>query len=167
MEVKYTGSVEACCPITLVPFRELRTPVAFRDTPNYAYECDDLLEWLQTRPINPVTNLEIWWYLSPLEVIGPVAGMTHEPGLVESTIVLRLGGDAMPLMNVLSSHWFWLHVLALLLAATNLITSLQSLFYVNCAAIVFAVVHWYWNECSSRAKKLSFLTIISVLFIGK
>ena len=167
MEVKYTGSAEAACPITLVRFRELHTPVAFRNMPNYAYECDALLAWLQIRPINPVTNLEIWWYLSPLEALGPVAGMAREPGLVESKIVLHLGGDAMPLMAVLSSHWFWLHVLALLLAVTNLITSVQSLFYVNCAAIGFATVHWYWDACSSRAKKLSFLTIISVLFIGK
>ena len=167
MQVKYTGSVEACCPITLVPFTELRAPVSFRDTPQHVYECEDLLQWLQIRPVNPATNLEISWHLSPLEAIGPVAGMAGDPGLVESTIVKHLDGDAMPLIRILSSHWFWIHVIMMFLLVTANIIASQYLFYGDCLAIVFAVTHWYWNAGNSREKKLSFFTVISVLFVGK
>ena len=159
--VEYTGSADACCPITRVPLDELRQPVAFRDMPQHAYECDDLLEWLQVKLVNPLTNLEVLWWNSPLEFIGPVAGMMDDPGLVESKIILTLNGDAMQ-----ENLWVRVHAAVFLLATTDILTS-QFVFYGDCAAIAFALGHWYKNvSTGSHVKKISFLTALSTLLAG-
>ena len=77
--VNYKGTNDAHCPITYKPLSELRSPVAFRDLPQQAYECNDLLRWLNTKSTNPMTNMEVDWHSSFLEAIGQLAGIA-DPG---------------------------------------------------------------------------------------
>ena len=155
-----------CCPITYVPVDKLRQPVAFRCMPQHVYECDDLLEWLREKSVNPMTNLEVSWRNSPLECIGPVAGM-HDPALVESKIVLALNGDAMQIEKILYNRWVQAHVVIFLLATTDILTQ-KYVFYGDCCAIGFALYHWLQNaRAGSYTKKISLLTVVAMLLAGE
>lgn len=55
--MRFTGDIHDECPITLTPVTELENPVGFDS--KRAYECDDLIAWLRTKPRNPVTREKV------------------------------------------------------------------------------------------------------------
>jgi hypothetical protein len=71
--IKYTGDVEATCPITLKTISEINYPVAFINATHQPYDCEALVYWLSEKKSNPMTNLPIHWIKSPLEILRPLS----------------------------------------------------------------------------------------------
>ena len=67
--IKYTGSPDARCPVTLAALSELELAVAFRAHPNVPYEALALAQWLSRRRLVPHTNMPCDWRVSPTEII--------------------------------------------------------------------------------------------------
>ena len=87
MLLEYQGTLDAICPITHTPLGELELAVAFRKNPIHPYECRALVQWLQVRRKDPMTNLEVRWPYSGLEIIGPINHWCHNPA--EAATILR------------------------------------------------------------------------------
>ena len=131
--VNYTGTNDAHCPITYKPLSELRCPVAFRDTPQHSYECDDLLRWLYTKSTNPMTNMEVDWQSSFLEAIGPLAGIADPV-----TATAKLSADAK-----MTAEAIYRTVCHVFVAADLLAQEFRGAGDV--LAVIFAISHWGWN----------------------
>ena len=161
--VTYTGSIDSPCPITHVPFRDLTHPVAFLNTPSFAYECDDLIEWLlHGHAVNPMTNTRVTWINSPLEIMGPCGG--ESPDWVAEKLHFNLQGWS--LMQWLGKdsfqpiHYLWAHVCFFLLTANNVIP------YGDFILIPVALIHWYFNAGNHIGECL-FLSFVFTVFIGE
>ena len=167
--IQYTGSKDDCCPITCLPLTELRYPVSFRCASHQAYECDDLLKWLQAKQTNPLTNLKVTWGSSPLELIGPLAEITPTPGRVESKIcfVLEGSGDAMAAVKSITKLWLGFHISLFIIAISGIVSAQYSGF-VQCLVILFAGSHWYCDaKKNGRIKKLVLVVVAVVLLTGE
>ena len=71
--IKYTGDIEATCPITLKTISEINYPVAFINAAHQPYDCEALVYWLSEKKSNPMTNLSVHWIKSPLEILRPLS----------------------------------------------------------------------------------------------
>ena len=78
------------CPITLSEICDMEFPVAFHNAPQQPYECAALVEWLSEKQINPMTNLELFWEVTPLECFGPCESC-RSPEIVQAFIESTLG----------------------------------------------------------------------------
>ena len=146
--IHFTGSADSRCPITHKSLSELRCPVAFRDTPQHAYECDDLLHWLETKATNPMTNTEVHHWRSLSEVIAPLAGIT-DPDLAFTKL------DAM-----VAEYWTISHAALFLLVTTNVLAPNYRIFG-DLFAIAFAIGHWSWNAWNVKGKRqLAFVAML-------
>ena len=130
----YTGAPDAVCPITLVALPELYCPVAFRFAPHQPYECLALIEWLQESMTNPMTNLEVSWRHSALEIIGPLGPRSE---LATSMLETRLPSI---LSKSIKDGWIWLYFVTML---STIIYNRQMLS--NSIFIVYTIVHTWLN----------------------
>jgi len=106
--MQYTGAPDAVCPITLITLSEMHSPVAFRFAPHQPYECEALVKWLQESLTNPMTNLEVSWRLSALEVIGPLGPRAE---FATSMLETKLPSTA---SKCLKDGWIWVYFIMLL-----------------------------------------------------
>jgi len=83
--IAYTGTSDQVCPITLKSLKDIDLPVAFRSMPHQPYECLALLEWLNEKETNPMTNQEVYWKSNLLDVVAPLH-ICKDPKLVEKYI---------------------------------------------------------------------------------
>lgn len=151
----YTGAPDAVCPITLVALPELYCPVAFRFAPHQPYECLALIEWLQESMTNPMTNLEVSWRHSALEIIGPLGPRSE---LATSMLETRLPSI---LSKSIKDGWIWLYFVTMLFC--TIIYSGQMLS--NSIFIVYTIVHTWLN---AKAKgRMIFATGAMVIGTGK
>ena len=64
--------------ITHTPLNELELAVAFHES-TVPYECHALVQWLNVRKVNPMTNQKVSWQYSGLEIIGPLDPWCKDP----------------------------------------------------------------------------------------
>lgn len=83
--------MDALCPITHTPLNELELAVAFHGS-TVPYECRALVEWLNVRKVNPMTNQRVGWRYNGLEIIGPLNPWCRDPVEAEKIIRNELKG---------------------------------------------------------------------------
>ena len=155
--VNYERTHDAHCPITYKPLLELSCPVAFRDTPQHPYECDDLLRWLKTKPTNPMTNKEVDHCQSSfLEAIGPLAGIA-DPG----PAITKLSGGAKK-MTADAICWTVCHAALFVLVAADLLAQ-EFRSAGDVWAFIFAIGHWGWNAWHIHRKRQ--LAVVAALML--
>ena len=161
--VNYERTHDAHCPITYKPLLELSCPVAFRDTPQHPYECDDLLRWLKTKPTNPMTNKEVdHCQPSFLEAIGPLAGIADQ-----GPAITKPSGDTQK-MTADSICWTLLvcHAALFVLVAADLLLFLAQEEFCGAGdvwTVIFAMGHWGWNAWHSYRKRQ--LAVVAALML--
>ena len=72
MMIEYTGRQDELCPITLIPFTELKHPAVILPDYSHPFELDELIHWLKIRKANPRTNEKLRWRHSAADVVGIV-----------------------------------------------------------------------------------------------
>jgi hypothetical protein len=149
----YTGAPDAVCPITLVPLSELNCPVAFSFATHQPYECSALIEWLQESMTNPMTNLQVGWRRSPLEVIGPLGPRSE---LAKSMLETGLPGIW---SKSIKDRWIWLYFITMLYAVYD-----RQMFS-NSSFIGYTVLHT-WVHAKENGRVI-FATGATVIGAGK
>ena len=92
--ISFSGDAQtAICPITHTPLAELELAVAFRELPQVPFECHDIVRWLHKTKINPVTNQEVTWQSSCLELIGPLDRWCRDPQQAAKILREELKGE--------------------------------------------------------------------------
>ncbi len=70
--ITYTGQQNELCPITLVPFVELKHPAVILPDHSHPFELNELIRWLKICKSNPRTNEKLKWRHSAADVVGIV-----------------------------------------------------------------------------------------------
>ncbi len=151
--MQYTGTPDAVCPITLTTLSDMHCPVAFRFAPHQPYECEALVKWLQESLTNPMTNLEVSWRQSALEVIGPLGPRAE---FATSMLKTKLPSKA---SKCLKDRWIFVYFIMMLY------TLYDRRLVSNLVFIVYTSGHTWIN--ANTEERIIFASGASVIVAGE